>query len=123
MASKNYTERLAQQQHYDAAKAHAQPVLSTTWSTDGSVLATSSADTTVKLWSFGNGDLKSNRIFKKFSKPVMDIAWNHTQATNFVAAEQGKVVQVLDARTKEKAHKISTPDANLNIRIIQSSTF
>ena len=45
----------------------------------------------------------------------MDVAWSTTQATSAVAAEQGKVVQVLDARSRGKAHKITTPEANLHI--------
>lgn len=58
----------------DIFKGHADIVLSLALSPDGKTLATSSSDSTVKLWDFGNG--KVLETLKDHKKPVYSVAFS-----------------------------------------------
>ncbi|EDQ92806.1 uncharacterized protein MONBRDRAFT_13313 [Monosiga brevicollis MX1] len=79
---------------------HKKEVLSLAWNRlEPTLLASSSADTTVRLWSLEDGTCM--RTYDHHSAPVENVAWNPQQATVLLTGAHDRTAVAFDVRAPE----------------------
>lgn len=92
---------------------HGKKVQSLHWSCDGSLLASGSADETVRVWKLGEGYGKEVGMFKGHKDMVEVVRWDPKHSEILASAGADKRVRIWDVRKRKSTQGISTAGENL----------
>lgn len=92
-------ERIAQFTEKDYIE-HKKRVFSVGWNSDGTTLASASADTSIVVWGLGAAGLRKTAEFCDHTDKVDQVAWSPTDPWLLASASSDKTARIWDVRTR-----------------------
>jgi THO complex subunit 3 len=104
------------QQKIKTFKGHNGKVQSIAWNSDGTCLASGSADSTTLIWNFNGNILEPYNHLRGHQNSVQALCWNPAHPNYLATASTDKSVRVWDSRqSKCSGEKVITPGENINL--------
>lgn len=92
-------ERIAQFTEKDYVE-HKKRVFSVGWNSEGTALASASADTSIVVWSLGNWGLRKSMELSEHTDKVDQVAWSSVEPFLLASASSDKTARIWDVRTR-----------------------